>query len=76
MNQCQQAIFKIRDSTFSLTIKKVYTQVVNGKFEVDFVFDKAVEGVRRGQSLSIRLALNEEKQSVLISKHTFSQIIH
>ncbi len=69
----QQGTFEISGETHKLIIKKVFTQVTNGRFQVDMLFDKKVEGIRRGQSLQIRLALSDEKQAVLIPKGGFFQ---
>jgi HlyD family secretion protein len=60
--------------TYALKINKVYTQVNNGRFQVDMVFVNAVpDGIRRGQSLQIRLALSDETQAVLVAKGGFFQ---
>ena len=57
-----------------LSIKKVYTQVNNGRFQVDMIFeDEIPEGIRRGQTLQIRLALSQEKQALLVPKGGFYQ---
>ncbi len=69
----QQGTFEFNGETYVLTIKKVFTQVTNGRFQVDMLFDKKVEGIRRGQSLQIRLALSQEKQAVLVPKGGFFQ---
>jgi HlyD family secretion protein len=64
----------IAGKTYNLIIKKVYTQVTNGRFQVDMEFDGAVaEGIRRGQTLQIRLALSDETQAVLLAKGGFYQ---
>ncbi|NCU04948.1 MAG: efflux RND transporter periplasmic adaptor subunit [Chitinophagaceae bacterium] len=64
----------VAGKTYKLKIKKVYTQVANGRFQVDMEFtDKAPETVRRGQTLQIRLALSEETQAVLVPKGGFYQ---
>ena len=57
-----------------LRIKKVYSQVRNGRFQVDMEFmEGAPEGIRRGQTLQIRLALSDETQAVLLAKGGFYQ---
>ncbi len=64
----------IAGKTYKLRIRKVYTQVLNGRFQVDMEFMEAVpEGIRRGQSLQIRLALSDETQALLVSKGGFFQ---
>lgn len=66
--------FEFADKTYKLKIYKVYTQVANGKFQVDMKFDGEVpKGIRRGQTLQIRLALSDEMQSILLAKGGFYQ---
>ena len=66
--------FTFANKDYKLTIKKVYTQVTNGRFQVDMEFDGAVpEGIRRGQTLQILLALSDERQAILLPKGGFYQ---
>ncbi|HEY5370226.1 MAG TPA: efflux RND transporter periplasmic adaptor subunit [Hanamia sp.] len=66
--------FDFADTTYNLEIKKVFTQVTNGRFQVDMEFaGKAPKGIRRGQTLQIRLALSDETQAVLLPKGGFYQ---
>jgi HlyD family secretion protein len=59
---------------YQLEIKKVFTQVTNGRFQVDMEFVGDVpQGIRRGQTLQIRLALSDETQAVLLPKGGFYQ---
>ncbi|HEX8357875.1 MAG TPA: HlyD family efflux transporter periplasmic adaptor subunit [Segetibacter sp.] len=66
--------FTLSGKTYKLTIKKVYTQVTNGRFQVDMEFVNAVPpGIRRGQTLQVRLALSDETEAVLLAKGGFFQ---
>ncbi|MGS2738553.1 efflux RND transporter periplasmic adaptor subunit [Sinomicrobium sp. M5D2P17] len=66
--------FIFKNETFTLVIKKVYTQVTNGRFQVDMHFEGEIpEGIRRGQTLQIRLALSQEKEALLLAKGGFFQ---
>lgn len=66
--------FTFTDSRYSLVIKKVYTQVSNGRFQVDMQFDgKVPNGIRRGQTLQLRLALSDETTALLLPKGGFYQ---
>ena len=59
---------------YKLKINKVYTQVTNGRFQVDMQFiGSTPEGIRRGQTLQIRLALSDETQALLLAKGGFFQ---
>lgn len=70
----QQGSFTFNNNQYFLVIKKVYTQVTNGRFQVDMEFENEVpEGIRRGQTLQIRVALSQEKQALLIPKGGFFQ---
>ena len=70
----QQGSFNFDGKKYTLEIKKVYTQVANGRFQVDMTFlEEAPEKIRRGQTLQIRVALSQEKEAVLIPKGGFFQ---
>lgn len=64
----------LSDKTYPLEITKVYTQVTGGRFQVDMKFvGTAPAGIRRGQTLQIRLALGDETQGILLAKGGFYQ---
>jgi HlyD family secretion protein len=66
--------FNFADSDYVLEIKKVYTQVTNGRFQVDMEFvGKVPRGIRRGQTLQILLALSDERTALLLPKGGFYQ---
>ena len=70
----QSGSFIFNGNNYSVIIKKVFTQVSNGRFQVDMHFEAEIPNrIRRGQSLKIRLALSEEKSAVLIPKGSFFQ---
>ncbi|MBW7838798.1 MAG: efflux RND transporter periplasmic adaptor subunit [Chitinophagaceae bacterium] len=66
--------FEFNNKTYRLTIKKIYDQVTNGRFQVDMEFSDSVpEGIRRGQSLQIRLSLSDAATALLLPKGGFYQ---
>ncbi len=66
--------FDFSENTFDLKVSKVYPEVRNGQFEVDMVFvGKNAEGIRRGQSLHIRLQLSDMSQAILVARGGFYQ---
>ncbi len=66
--------FPLNGKDYKLKIKKVYTQVTNSRFQVDMEFEGAVpEGIRRGQTLQIKLALSDETQALLVPTGGFFQ---
>ncbi len=70
----QRGTFTFNGIEYELEIKKVYTQVSNGRFQVDMHFVEGIpENIRRGQSLQIKLALSQEKEAILVSKGGFFQ---
>lgn len=59
---------------YSLAISKVYPQVQNGQFEVDFKFiGNQPSGIRRGQTLQTKLTLGDASKAVLIPNGAFFQ---
>jgi HlyD family secretion protein len=67
-------IATITGKDYKLSIKKVFTQVTAGRFQVDMEFNDSVpQGIRRGQSLQIRLALSDEMQAIILPKGGFYQ---
>jgi HlyD family secretion protein len=66
--------FSLGDKTYKLKITKIFTQVTNGRFQVDMQFIGQVPTtIRRGQTLQIRLALSDETQALLVPKGGFYQ---
>jgi HlyD family secretion protein len=66
--------FSFANKDYQLKIKKIFTQVVSGRFQVDMEFIGEVpQGIRRGQTLQIQLALSDETQALLLPKGGFYQ---
>jgi HlyD family secretion protein len=66
--------FTIADKTYKLKIKKVYSQVTNGRFQVDMEFvGTPPSNIRRGQTLQVRLSLSDDTQAILLTKGGFYQ---
>ncbi|MCB0529273.1 MAG: efflux transporter periplasmic adaptor subunit, partial [Saprospiraceae bacterium] len=54
-------------STNKLVVSKVYPEVRSGRFEVDMTFEKNIpDGIRRGQSVPVRLQLGKPAEAVLL----------
>lgn len=69
-----QGSFTFDGETHDLRITKIYPVITNGQFEVDMEFsDEAPEGLRRGQTLRIRLELGESAQAVRLARGGFYQ---
>ena len=70
----QTGTFQYNDTTYTLKISKVYTQITNGRFMVDMNFvGKEPKGIRKGQTLQITLALSDETTAILVPKGGFFQ---
>lgn len=66
--------FSFDNKIYKLKVRKVFTQVSNGRFQVDLEFSGAAPaGVRRGQSLQVRLALGDESKERLLPRGAFYQ---
>ncbi|MCK5343578.1 MAG: HlyD family efflux transporter periplasmic adaptor subunit, partial [Candidatus Heimdallarchaeota archaeon] len=66
--------FEFAGKNHSLITTKIYQEVKDGKFEVNLIFKNSEPpGIRRGQTLHIKLALSETKDALLISRGGFYQ---
>jgi len=66
--------FQFADKTYNLVIKKVYSSVANGQFNVDMGFvGPAPSGIRKGQTLQVRLFLSDPTEALLLPKGGFFQ---
>ena len=62
------------DADFSLTVRKVYPEVRQGKFRTDFIFrDERPANIRSGQTYYLNLELGQPEQAVLIPRGAFFQ---
>ena len=74
VNPGQMGDFDLAGTTDTLKITKVYPEVQNGKFDVDLQFvGKPPQGIRRGQTLQIRLELGDLSEALLVSRGGFYQ---
>ena len=66
------ATFKFAGKQYDLKIKYIYPTIQNGRFEVDmdFIGDEP-EGIRRGQSVRLRIALGNSSEQLLLPKGGF-----
>jgi HlyD family secretion protein len=69
----QVAVAEHNNRSFDLEIVKIYPQVKDGQFEVDMTFNEEPVGVRRGQTLQLRLTLGDNSGALLIPNGSFYQ---
>ncbi len=66
--------FDFAGKTYNVEIRKIYPEVQNGRFAVDMYFSEEVpQGIRRGQTLHIRLALGDLSEATLLARGGFYQ---
>jgi HlyD family secretion protein len=66
----QQATYE----NYAMVVSKVYPQVQNGQFEVDFKFtDAQPADIRRGQTIQTKLTLGDASEALLIPNGAFYQ---
>jgi HlyD family secretion protein len=67
--------FDFNGQNYKLKVAKVFPEVQGGTFQVDLEFAEGStpEGIRRGQTLQIRLNLNDGGQAVLLPRGGFYQ---
>ena len=62
-----KAFYEFDNTKHELEVIKIYPEVLNGRFGVDMSFvKKAPDGIRRGQSTTIRLELGNSAQALLL----------
>jgi HlyD family secretion protein len=66
--------FTFDGNQYELMIQKIYPEVANGTFEVDLIFTGTPPTtIKRGQTLTIKLALSDEKEALLVARGSFYQ---
>lgn len=66
--------FTFNDKEYKLIVKTVFPQVTNGTFQTDLLFlDDAPDGIRRGQTVHIKLELGELSEAVFVDRGGFYQ---
>lgn len=67
--------FEQNGKTYQLRVRKVYPEVKDGRFKIDFVFTAKRPGnIRTGQTYYVDLQLGESKPAILIPKGTFYSV--
>ena len=70
----QEGSFEFAGDSYTLRIQKIYPQVVSGAFEADMLFIKEVpDGIKRGQTVSVKLELSAQEQALLLARGGFYQ---
>lgn len=70
----QPASFDYNGDTYDLEISKIYSNITGGAFEVDMVFtDEEPDGIRRGQTLQLRLQFSSVTDALIIPRGGFYQ---
>ena len=66
--------FTLSGKEYRLTVKKVYPEVTDGRFEIDLEFNGEVPAnLRNGQTLHIRLELGDLSEALLLPRGGFYQ---
>lgn len=68
------ATIERQGETYNTSIRKVYPEVRDGKFQADFKFDGAQpDNIRAGQTYYLNLQLGQSEEAVIIPRGTFYQ---
>jgi HlyD family secretion protein len=66
--------FELSGGTYRMRVSRVYPEVKDGKFSVDLEFPgRQAPGIRRGQTLHIRLELSDVAEALLLPRGGFFQ---
>jgi HlyD family secretion protein len=70
----QTAEFDYGGQTYGLEVSKIYSNITGGAFEVDMHFTgNTPEGIRRGQTLQLRLQFSGMAEAIIIPRGGFYQ---
>ena len=71
----QEAEFNYGSKTYDLNINKIYTDVSNGSFKVDLYFknDITPKGIKRGQTVQVRLTFSGQTDAIIVKRGGFFQ---
>ncbi|MFH1118549.1 MAG: HlyD family efflux transporter periplasmic adaptor subunit [Bacteroidota bacterium] len=70
----QMSEFDLGGKIFSLHISKIYTDVTNGSFQVDLLFDgPAPDDIKRGQTLQLRVQFSGANDALILRRGGFFQ---
>jgi len=65
---------ELSGTTYQLEIRKIYPEVQDGRFEMDMYFLNDIPGgLKRGQTLKIRLQLGDLTEAILLARGGFYQ---
>ena len=74
VNMGQETLFTIDGENFKAAVAKVYPQVTNGTFKVDFHFEgKAPQAIHVGQAIDMRVELGGASEAVMLPNGPFYQ---
>jgi HlyD family secretion protein len=70
----QEAELDFDGNTYQLSVSKIYTGVSGGAFQVDMQFtDEQPTGIKRGQTIQMRLLFSSPSEAVIIKRGGFFQ---
>ena len=69
----QFAVAEHNGRDIDLNVSKIYPQITEGQFEVDMTLADEPAGLRRGQTLQVRLTLGDNADAILIPNGAFYQ---
>lgn len=70
----QEVTASLAGHSYVLVVSKVYPEVLDGRIEIDTEFrGEEPAGIRRGQTLRLRLQLGEQAEALLLARGSFYQ---
>lgn len=71
----QEAELSYAGEEYELYVDKIYTNVSNGAFKIDLFFkdDRTPPGIKRGQTVQVRLTFSGETKAIVVKRGGFFQ---
>lgn len=70
----QEAEFDFAGKTYRLHVSKIFTDVTNGSFQVDMLFNDIQPGnIKRGQTVQMRLEFSRPSDAIIVKRGGFFQ---
>lgn len=69
----QRAVASLDGREYKLSVAQIFREVKNGRFDVEFAFDRPVRELRRGQSLDVSVILGNPSKALVLPNGSWAK---